>query len=563
MAVHPLKGLLDQNFFTPPRAARHQAAYRALGKIGQGLLAAGAPSRIPQGFGSIMGAIGGFPEAYEKGLDRFGKKRLTALQMENARPRRKFIETERVREARAGLSKALERADIPWTGTPEQQARLPYSGLLSGMSDRDRSMLQIPLALGESPTSLLAKIGAPPKAAATSKLAKLIEEQGQYEPESPEWKTYQGAIDKLSKSAEKKERDWGTTLEGRAYHALETYTALKNAGGDIPKNVITAARTAAHFLRTRKKFYTDDSGAVRAYTPPFPKHFAAPLGAAAPPPAAAPLGAAAPPPLVGRPGVAAPLPPPAAAPPPPVETKQPLWPGRQPTPSGTLIAPAQEMKPATRKKAEAKLMAVHAGMARLREIIRTFDPKFQQIPHRFWMAITDLKSRLGPKLGKTIGNLLPGWEDKVTDEDRKALAKFATFRRTSINNINLYIKEITGAQMSNAEAIRLKRAMPDAGTSILTGDGPIVFETKMLDVHKALVSVSVRLKYAIRHGYKLGFWDNFPLRGLPSFEKRGEQLTAYYRSRNIPQDKLKDIVLNQLEREGYLPTPKPRWKSKQ
>jgi hypothetical protein len=54
-------------------------------------------------------------------------------------------------------------------------------------------------------------------------------------------------------------------------------------------------------------------------------------------------------------------------------------------------------------------------------------------------------------------------------------------KRRAYENLNLYIQEITGAQMSQEEAKRLRRVMPDPGDGIFDGDSPVQFEANLND----------------------------------------------------------------------------------
>ena len=63
--------------------------------------------------------------------------------------------------------------------------------------------------------------------------------------------------------------------------------------------------------------------------------------------------------------------------------------------------------------------------------------------------------------------------------DRKYLEDFTTLRAKSVSNLNSYIKEMTGAAMSEAEAKRLMAVMPNAGTGVFDGDSPTQFKTKL------------------------------------------------------------------------------------
>lgn len=94
---------------------------------------------------------------------------------------------------------------------------------------------------------------------------------------------------------------------------------------------------------------------------------------------------------------------------------------------------------------------------------------------------------MDPEIGERMlsymtvpGRVEFGW-DKVKDymnwmddpEDRAAYEQYTTLVRDVQENMNLYIKEITGAQMSEAEAHRLVKAI------MTPGDGPIQFMSKL------------------------------------------------------------------------------------
>ena len=62
----------------------------------------------------------------------------------------------------------------------------------------------------------------------------------------------------------------------------------------------------------------------------------------------------------------------------------------------------------------------------------------------------------------------------LSPESRKYLQDYTAFTTGAIDNINRYIKEITGAQMSELEADRLRKGMPDPER-----DGPEQFKSKL------------------------------------------------------------------------------------
>lgn len=144
------------------------------------------------------------------------------------------------------------------------------------------------------------------------------------------------------------------------------------------------------------------------------------------------------------------------------------------------------MEKKTRGNLEKSLVSAREGLSRLRDIAAKFRPEFQEIPTRIGVAWTGLKARFG--------------SGDVSSEDRQALTEFADYRRTALSNINLYIKEITGAQMSIQEADRLRKALPDPGEGIFGGDDPITFKAHLDSVMLDLERSVVRFKHYLAKG---------------------------------------------------------------
>jgi hypothetical protein len=129
---------------------------------------------------------------------------------------------------------------------------------------------------------------------------------------------------------------------------------------------------------------------------------------------------------------------------------------------------------------EAKYFAGKEQIARMQAIKAEFRPEYLELGTRGGHAWTTVKARMA-------------W--KVTPEERAGLKGYTKFRRKAQENINLYIKEMTGAQMSELEARRLKLAQPDPGDKWYTGADPISFEAKMNDVIEFTEAANQRYEY--------------------------------------------------------------------
>ena len=167
-----------------------------------------------------------------------------------------------------------------------------------------------------------------------------------------------------------------------------------------------------------------------------------------------------------------------------------------------------------------KLINTREGLARLQTIDESFRPEFLETGTRLNAAWSGIKESFGAEL---------------SPEDKAQLEDYSTFKMTAIENINRYIKEITGAQMSEAEAKRLRKGVPDPGDSWYNGDSPTEFQSKMNAQTRTLRSAGARYTYALKNG-----WDMSPEnleKALPVnkvedlIEERGAALERQLRAR--------------------------------
>ena len=136
------------------------------------------------------------------------------------------------------------------------------------------------------------------------------------------------------------------------------------------------------------------------------------------------------------------------------------------------------------RKIEDDLVRADKGLARIENIISGFDPKYFKVDTR----AADLVFRTKEK----FTDLSPGESKLVSD--------FADYRSEVNENLNLYIKDITGAQMSVQEAVRLTSALPKIGTGFFDGDSPSEFMGKARRSYRTLLLAKARAKYALENG---------------------------------------------------------------
>lgn len=145
----------------------------------------------------------------------------------------------------------------------------------------------------------------------------------------------------------------------------------------------------------------------------------------------------------------------------------------------TLTKPQQN-------KVQEKAIASVEGLKRMEGIVRSFKPEYLQIPQKLGAEWTALKEKFN------MGD--------VNENDKAFLEEYSTFKQNSLENINLYIKEITGAQMSEKEAERIRRAMPDPGDGVFGGDSPTQFKSKIVNTYKKTKAVLARTNYYLNQG---------------------------------------------------------------
>lgn len=152
--------------------------------------------------------------------------------------------------------------------------------------------------------------------------------------------------------------------------------------------------------------------------------------------------------------------------------------GRGPT---VVFQPPEVPGKKAKGEIETRLIDGAEALARLHNIQSKFKPEFLQIFPR--LKVKGLKAL--EKLGLDL-----------SPEDKATISEYSIFTRGAFENINLEIKRITGAQMSEEEADRLRKGIPDP-----ENDGPTEFLSKLNDSVEQISASLFRLE-ALR---KIGF----------------------------------------------------------
>ena len=147
-----------------------------------------------------------------------------------------------------------------------------------------------------------------------------------------------------------------------------------------------------------------------------------------------------------------------------------------------------ETTASTRAKIEKALVANKAGIARYRTIRENYDSRLQEIPTRITAKWAEWKD----KAGGLLGTLNP--------EEKNLVKVMARHRQGTAANLNKYIKDTTGAQMSEKEVKRLQQEVPVAGTGIIDGDSPIVYLEKLNAADLKIRKAAARHRYYLEKG---------------------------------------------------------------
>lgn len=123
----------------------------------------------------------------------------------------------------------------------------------------------------------------------------------------------------------------------------------------------------------------------------------------------------------------------------------------------------------------------HIGLSevagRLDLMAETYNPEYQRLEGKMkgnWLKVKDFLHK-----------------DLLSPEEKQYLADYTQHKQNTINNLNEYIKMMTGAQMSEKEAQRLTKVVPNAD------DSPAEYEAKLKQMDLVIDAQQVRYSEAV------------------------------------------------------------------
>lgn len=159
---------------------------------------------------------------------------------------------------------------------------------------------------------------------------------------------------------------------------------------------------------------------------------------------------------------------------------------------------------AAANKVDEGLLDSTARKQRLVRLEQSYKPEFLEIGTRLGNTWNAIKEKAG------VG---------LSSADRTRLAEFTQWKQQALDNLNQYIKEITGAALSEPEARRIMASMPNPGQSWYDGDSPTQFKSGLDRIIRDLKTAEARLVYIKRNGLSL---QDVPLERVPQIMRKRE-----------------------------------------
>jgi len=107
--------------------------------------------------------------------------------------------------------------------------------------------------------------------------------------------------------------------------------------------------------------------------------------------------------------------------------------------------------------------------------------------------------------------------DSSKPEDKKFIAEQSRWKTDAWNQVNKYIKEITGAQMSEAEARRILNALPNPDSSIFKLTSPTEYKSQLETALRNAKMAVARQQYFLNEGLKPEYYKT----SLPEEKRLG------------------------------------------
>ena len=190
---------------------------------------------------------------------------------------------------------------------------------------------------------------------------------------------------------------------------------------------------------------------------------------------------------------------------------------------------------AAANKVDEDMLGVTRNLMQLDTVASQWKPEYQRFQDKAGYAALKVKD-------STVG---------LTNKEKVDLSDYSKYRRNAFNTLNEYIKSVTGAAMSEPEAQRITKGMPNPGSGLFDGDSPTEFKAKLDDAIGQTKKAVARLAYLNRKGMSLedGIGKGISIEGMPALmNERGAEIEAELKRAqpNASKDALGKAVRRQL-----------------
>ena len=188
-----------------------------------------------------------------------------------------------------------------------------------------------------------------------------------------------------------------------------------------------------------------------------------------------------------------------------------------------------------RNEVDKKALATGEGLARLMAVKGGFKPEYLTIENRLGYAWNAAKEKY------------LGGRATLSPQQKAELEAFTGFKADAIDNLNQYIKDITGAAMTDSEAKRIMAGMPNVGSGLFDGDSPTEFKSKLDAAVNRLKVAHARWTFAQKTGKP---WTSIGLHEMGGIiQKRTDELQGLYQQQGLRGEDLKNAVTKTLKQD--------------
>jgi hypothetical protein len=150
----------------------------------------------------------------------------------------------------------------------------------------------------------------------------------------------------------------------------------------------------------------------------------------------------------------------------------------------------ENLQTKTQGKIEEKIIDIDNKLARTEGLIQRFDPKYLDMAYRFEQTFAGFRDKT--KNVPIVGGVWDMVWGNLSQDQRREMQEYYGYQVEAIQHVNLTIKEMTGAQMNEHEAKRIRLSEPDFGEAWWKGNDPEQFKAKMMRSHEMSLAAKAR-----------------------------------------------------------------------